>query len=84
MPQHRIDTYKEGWSRVEFCTICGAEGLNLNLECVGITSDENQPDLFNQVSEKDIDKDMERFQIKRIEFELFNNLNLNPVCNRKI
>jgi len=30
---HKLDTYKEGWQRVEFCTVCGKEGLELNEGC---------------------------------------------------
>lgn len=32
---HKIDTYKEGWQRVEYCTVCGAEGLELLEDCPG-------------------------------------------------
>lgn len=56
MKLHIIDFYKEGYSKIEFCTICGAEGETLQLECVGIEPDKNQMDLFK----KDIDTDKER------------------------
>lgn len=56
MKPHVIDFYKEGYSKIEFCTICGAEGQTLRLECVGIEPDKNQMDLFK----KDIDTDEER------------------------
>lgn len=56
MKPHLTDFYKDGWSRVEFCTVCGAEGELLQLECVGSHPDKNQMDLF----QKDVDTEMER------------------------
>lgn len=55
MKQHVTDFYKDGYSKVEFCTVCGAEGEVLRLECVGSKPDPNQLNLFEQTSEKDID-----------------------------
>ena len=31
--RHKTSFYKEGWQQIEFCTICGAEGLELLEEC---------------------------------------------------
>lgn len=55
MKPHITDFYKDGYSKVEFCTVCGAEGLTLRLECVGIEPDKNQMNLFDHTSKKDID-----------------------------
>lgn len=55
MKPHIIDFYKDGYSKVEFCTVCGADGWQLQLECVGSKPDLNQLNLFEQTSEKDID-----------------------------
>lgn len=60
MKSHITDFYKDGYARVEFCTICSAEGLALQLECVGIKPDKNQMNLFQQISEKNIDSEKER------------------------
>jgi hypothetical protein len=60
MKPHTTDFYKDGYSKVEFCTVCGAEGESLQLECVGIEPDKNQMDLFQQTMKKDIDTDKER------------------------
>lgn len=57
MKPHVTDFYKDVYSRVEFCTICGAEGWNLALDCVGIGPDKNQLNLFEQTFEKDVDLD---------------------------
>jgi len=57
MKSHVISFYKDMYSRVEFCTICGAEGQTLQLECVGIAPDKNQLNLFEQTFEKDVDTD---------------------------
>lgn len=35
--EHKPSTYPDGWRRVEFCSVCGAEGDELRLECVGNT-----------------------------------------------
>lgn len=56
MKPHVTDFYKDGYSKVEFCTICGAEGELLRLECVGIEPDKNQLSFF----EKEVDMDKER------------------------
>lgn len=61
MRQHQIDTYKEGWQRIEFCIICSAEGQELRLECVGILPSKDQLELFSQNTEKDIDTRKEQF-----------------------
>lgn len=53
MKPHITDFYKDGFSRIEFCTICSAEGATLQLECVGSEPDRNQMNLF----EKDVDTD---------------------------
>lgn len=53
-PAHKIDTYKEGWQRVEFCTVCGAEGLDLLEDCQPpVKKDDVQLELF-------VDKSVER------------------------
>lgn len=53
MKHHQIDHYKDGFSKVEFCKVCGAEGEELLVECVGIE---------NKLKErkKDIDTPTER------------------------
>lgn len=38
---HRLDTYKDGYRRIEFCADCGAEGDELRLECVGSMDDKH-------------------------------------------
>lgn len=44
--EHKIDTYKEGWQRVEFCTVCGKEGQELDEECKPQQKSEAQLELF--------------------------------------
>lgn len=56
MKPHRTDFYKDGFSRVEYCTVCGAEGELLRLECITEEKDENQKDFF----EKEVDKPKEQ------------------------
>lgn len=46
---HDIDTYKEGWQRIEFCTVCGAEGIDLGEDCVKPEQQEAQLELFQEV-----------------------------------
>jgi len=43
---HKLDTYKEGWLKVEFCTVCGKEGRELEEDCVPLKKDEAQLELF--------------------------------------
>lgn len=45
-PSHKLDTYKEGWQMVEFCAICGKEGLELQEHCTPLQKDETQLELF--------------------------------------
>lgn len=56
MKPHRTDFYKDGFIQVEFCTVCGAEGDLLRLECITEEKDENQKDFF----EKEVDKPKEQ------------------------
>lgn len=53
MTTHRISSYKDGWRKIDFCTICGAEGEELLVECVGIENKLKE-------REKDIDTPTER------------------------
>jgi len=50
---HKTDSYKEGWQRIEFCTVCGAEGLDLQEDCVPLEKEAEQLELF-------VDKSAER------------------------
>ena len=53
MKMHQISSYVDGWRKIDFCTICGAEGEELIVECVGIE---------NKLKEckKDVDTPAER------------------------
>jgi hypothetical protein len=57
---HDIDTYKEGWQRVEFCTVCGAEGLDLSEDCSQSQLGNDQLELFSDSYSKKVDKAEER------------------------
>lgn len=53
---HKLSTYKEGWQRIEFCTICGEEGIDLGEECTpSKEQDAIQLELFSEVSPKKVD-----------------------------
>jgi hypothetical protein len=42
MPRHEIGQYRDGtYTHIDFCKLCGVEGHNLNLECVGIAEDDS-------------------------------------------
>lgn len=49
---HKIDTYKEGWQRIEFCTVCGAEGIDLGEDCTPEEKPEEQLELFVDKSQE--------------------------------
>lgn len=59
MKPHITDFYKDGYSRIEFCTICSAEGATLQIECVGNKPDQDQMNLFEHDLKKDIDSENE-------------------------
>jgi hypothetical protein len=61
MRPHNLDTYREGWLRIEFCTICGAEGQQLFETCKEVTKkDDTQFELFSCFTGKKIDRKSEQ------------------------
>lgn len=62
MRPHSHSTYKEGWLRVEFCTICGAEGQQLFEPCKPPVKkeDDSQFELFSCFTGKKIDRQQEQ------------------------
>lgn len=53
MTMHQVSSYVDGWRKIDFCSICGAEGEELLVECVGIENKLKE-------REKDIDTLKER------------------------
>jgi hypothetical protein len=60
MTMHQLSTYKDGYTRVAYCTVCGSEGEQLFVECVGIQPSEKQLNLFEQNDQKGVDSFKER------------------------
>lgn len=59
MRAHKTSFYMDDHVRVEFCTVCSAEGELLKSECPGQVppvDNKNQPDFFD----KGVDKSEER------------------------
>jgi hypothetical protein len=53
--QHKTSFYVDGRKKIEFCTVCSAEGDLLRLECIGDVPDKSQSDFFK----KEVDSDKE-------------------------
>jgi hypothetical protein len=50
--QHSLSKYKDGWQMISFCTLCGAEGMELYKDCVAsiveASSDQNIIDRYRE------------------------------------
>jgi hypothetical protein len=52
MTLHITDFYKDGFSRVEFCKMCGKEGSELKLNCIPIIENDPTIKLVKNYQEK--------------------------------